>query len=78
MRFRVSPELKAAWDEMIGGRKISQQDAVEPLIQWIVRQEPLMQSMVFGQVPASDTGEVARRLLLERMGRGVRGKGRGG
>lgn len=76
VRIRVSPELKSKWDAMLAGRKISQQDAAVSLMEWLVEQEPLIQTMVLGQVPEADKGELAR-FVLERLAKGGKAKGRG-
>jgi hypothetical protein len=56
IRFRCSPELKAAFEKMLEGRKFSQQDACNALFGWVVKQDPLVQAMVLSQVPADDEG----------------------
>lgn len=53
-RIRVSPVLKDRYGEMCGARKISEQDAGNALLAWIVEQEPEVQAMILGQLPAND------------------------
>jgi hypothetical protein len=66
IRVLVGPELKAAWVEVLRGRKISQQSAVTALMAWTVKQDPLLQSMLFDQIPETDHADIAR-IILKRM-----------
>jgi len=67
IRIRVKPDLKQRWDKVLADRKISQQEAVVALMEWASRQEPILQTMLFGQVPESDQAELAR-IVLRRLG----------
>lgn len=68
IRVRLEPELKERWETTLQGRKISQQRAVTSLIDWLTQQEPLVQAMIFNQVPETDHGELSR-LVLDRLGK---------
>jgi hypothetical protein len=72
IRVRLKPELKSKWGKVLDDRKISQQEAVENFIGWLVDQDPLLQIMLFGQAPQDDHGHIARIVL----GRMTGGKGK--
>lgn len=63
VRFRTTKELKAAWDEMLSTRSLSQQDAALALFKWITSQDGLTQAMILGQVPDVDHAELAKIVL---------------
>lgn len=48
-RFRLTTHLKDQWKSLCDGKNISQQDAVESLLKWFVRQDDDLQSMILGQ-----------------------------
>lgn len=60
LRIRLSPELKQRFDEVIARKKISQQDAIEHLIEWACGQDDLLLSMLFGQVAPANNAELVR------------------
>lgn len=65
LRFRVSESLKQRWTETCSARKISQQDAINALMEWFVNQQELTQLMITGQVTASkDLIETVLKRLL--------------
>ena len=66
IRIRVGQPLKAKWDGMLTARKITQQAAVTALIDWITCEDPLTQTMIFGQVPVQDRADLTR-LVLKRL-----------
>jgi hypothetical protein len=63
IRIRLEPELRAKWQGVLDARKISQQKAVTAMIGWLVEQDPLMQTMLFDQVPETDKAELAKMVL---------------
>lgn len=73
IRVRVKDALKAKWDRMLDERRISQQDAVVELIEFILEEEPLTQNMIFRQSPVADRAELSR-IVLRRLGSGDKGK----
>ncbi len=73
IRVRLPPALKAKWDALLDGHKITQQAAVVAMVQWAVALEPLARTMVLGQIPETDHRDVAE-LVLKRMAE--KGKGR--
>ena len=60
-------ETREKWKAMLNDRQISQQRALVGLIEWIIRQEPLTQAMIFKQVPKTDFAELSR-IVLRRLG----------
>jgi hypothetical protein len=52
-RFRVSSDLKARWAGLCERKKISQQDAITALMELVLVQDEITQSMMFGQTPAA-------------------------
>jgi DUF917 family protein len=67
LKVRLKPAIKTAWDELLERKKISQQDAGTSLIQWILDQDDVLQSMVLGQVkPAPDLARVIAQRLAEK------------
>jgi hypothetical protein len=57
------------WDQVLLERKITQQEALTSLIQFASKQEPLVQTMLFGQVAESDYPELVQ-IMLRRLGSG--------
>lgn len=73
LRVRMPPEQKVAWIELCDRKKISQQDAVTSLLQWLLEQEDIVQSMVIGQTaPDSELVDWILHRLAERRGGGHR------
>jgi hypothetical protein len=70
IRVRLRPDLKAKWEGVLTGHKITQQAAVVAFVEWLVIQDPLTRSMIFGQVPDTDRAALSR-IVLERLGQGV-------
>jgi hypothetical protein len=50
-RIELEGELLAEWGRMLKDRKITQTNACMALIRWIVRQDPLLQALIFEQQP---------------------------
>jgi hypothetical protein len=73
-RFRLDGKLKEEFMEMCEQRKISQQEAISAVIGWIVNADDLMQSMILGQLPATDdlVQIVLRRMSKHRDGQPYR------
>lgn len=67
--FRVSEDSKSRWDALTSGKKISQQNAGRFLVDWFLGLDELTQSMILGQIEASDDliEVVLRRLAKPRM-----------
>lgn len=76
-RFRLDPEKKRRWVEMCDRKNVGQQDAIESILGWVLAQDDLTQSMLLGQIAATDDllEMVLRRLLgnpqAKFTGRGV-------
>lgn len=66
IRVRLGEPLRNKWKSVLDARKISQQKAIVATIEWIVEQDALLQTMLFGQVPESDTAELAK-IVLKRL-----------
>lgn len=66
MRIVVETDLMEKWKKILDERKISQQRAVISLMEWIVGQEPLIQLVIFGQVPAAERRQLSQ-LVIERL-----------
>ena len=66
LRIRLGPELKEALDAFQAKKKLSQQDTVKSLLEWFLRQEGMVQSLIVGHVDEEYRGQVAE-LVLERM-----------
>ena len=64
LRVRLVDDLKERMDKAFAARKISQVEAVNALVHWFVLQDPMVQAMVLGQIPADDDliATVLRRL----------------
>ena len=79
IRLPISPEQEARWEAMLAIKKISQQDALYAIMDWFVVQEPLIQSVILGQIPPDP--EIQRilisRLDAKRQSGGLRGKSGG-
>jgi hypothetical protein len=68
IRVRLKPELKGKWGRVLDSHKITQQAAVVAFVDWLVAQDPLTRSMIFGQVPDADHAALAR-IVLKRLGK---------
>jgi len=62
LRVRLGEPLKAAFDRLLADKRITQQAAVIAMVEWLIAQNPLSQSMVLGQIPRDDV-EVMRLAL---------------
>ena len=66
-RFRGSAALKRAWVELCAGKNIPQSDAFTSLVQFLLAQDDLTQSMILGQVkPRPDLTEFILRRLTKK------------
>lgn len=63
IRVRVDLSLKTPWEKVLADHKITQQDAVTALMKLAVDADPLLRSMMFGQVPERDHLELSRIIL---------------
>lgn len=65
VKFRVSAELKQAFDAVLGGKNLTLQDAGEGLVRFFVEDaDDLLRSMLGGQV---ERREDLARLVLKRL-----------
>jgi hypothetical protein len=70
VRFRMDPVRKAKWLALCAEKKISQQDAMESLLDFVFVQDEMVQSMLLGQTKAKDDLiEVVLRRLRSAPGR---------
>jgi predicted phage tail protein len=69
IRVRLQGELKEKWERTLEARKISQQQAVVALLENVVGFDPLLQSMLFNQVPTADRAELSR-IVMRRLSAG--------
>lgn len=76
IRGRFTPDLAGRWRDVLAARKISQQDALTAMAEWLVEQDSLTQTIVFGQVEKRDHPDLAR-LVLKRLAAGGAGKAKG-
>lgn len=76
LRIRVPLPLKGKWDNVTTAHKISQQAAALALMEWFVQQDPMLRSMVLGQIPEVDPSDLAK-LALRRLAAGGRPAGKG-
>ncbi len=67
LRIRISTDLKERWTAACERKKISQQDAINEMMEWFLGQEDLVQSMIFGQIES--TPELHRLVLNKLMER---------
>lgn len=66
IRLPMEGARKRAWEDMLQRKKIGQQDALYALIDWIVQQDGLVQSMVLRQVEAE--ADLVRQVLTRMAG----------
>jgi hypothetical protein len=64
IRLPVSGERLRRWEAMLKARNINQQQALLAMIDWMVDQDPMVQSMILRQQPARDD---LAELVLERL-----------
>jgi hypothetical protein len=74
LRIVIPGDLKQRWEDLTASKRISQQDAVEALVRFVIDQGDLAQSVIFGQVAA--TPEVMR-IIYSKL-EASRKKGNGG
>lgn len=67
LRVRLRDDLKAKFDAMIKARGVTQQRALETLVEWITGEDAITQLMVFQQTEVEDRAELSR-LVLRRLG----------
>lgn len=71
VQFRVAAKLKEEFEAFCNAKKISHQDAMGALIEWIMKQEELVQSIVLGQVKGDAfdliASEYHKRNRIEKM-----------
>ena len=65
LRVRLRDGLKEQFDAVVAAKRTTQQAAVNELVGWFVKQDPLLQSMILGQL-GSESGDVLD-LLIKRM-----------
>ena len=54
VRFRLPDDKKASWDALCERKKITQQNAIEALIDFALMQDDVALSMLLGQTEATD------------------------
>jgi len=57
IHFRVPTSVKKQWDKVLADRKTTVQMAGVGLIEWIIKQTPATQAIVFGMVPDEGKGK---------------------
>lgn len=73
-RFSVDAKLKERWVQTCAERKISQQDAITSLMEFVLNQDEVAQLMLFNQArPRPDLIEVVLRRLAEKAKSGRTG-----
>lgn len=63
LRVRLGEDLKPRLDALLADKRITQQAAIVAIIEWLLNQPPLTQSMVLGQIPRDDPR--IYRLMME-------------
>jgi hypothetical protein len=66
MRIRLDEVKSRKWEELLASHKITQQDAIESAVDFLIDSEPLVRALIFRQVPDADRREIAK-LVLSRM-----------
>ena len=73
VRFRMDPVRKGKWLALCEEKKISQQDAMESLLDFLFVQDETVQSMLLGQTRARDD---LIEVVLRRLKSAAHGGGR--
>jgi hypothetical protein len=68
IRIRLDPDLLAKWRGVLEGRKITQQQAIVATIRWLVKQDSLLQGMVFDQIEEKYHGQLVQKVLKSLAG----------
>jgi len=63
----LSDEAKFRLNEIVDACGMKQKLALGRILEWFVRQEPLVRAMVLGQIPADDTGDLIDLLHQRRQ-----------
>jgi hypothetical protein len=64
IKIRVDAQHLPQWRDLLKRKKINQQEAVSALIGWIIDQDDLLQSLLFGQVQSRRD---LRLLIIKRL-----------
>lgn len=75
IRVRLGGSLLEAWERVVNDRKVTQQDALVGLIEFIVNEDPLTQAMIFKQVPIEDRAGLTTLVLRRLAESGGKGDG---
>lgn len=66
IKFDVSEDVADEFRQALSRKKIGYSEGAASLMEWFVRQDGMLQSLILGQVDEEYRGQVAR-LVLERM-----------
>ena len=72
IKIRLDPELKKKIDDLLSRKQITQVAAMNSLLEWLVVQDDLLQSMILGQLDDDAdllTLALRRRLALKQKGK---------
>jgi hypothetical protein len=71
----IEPELKRKLDAALARRRSTLTGFTEAIVSWFIEQDPLVQSLILGQIEPQDQQQIVRLVLqkLEKGGRGSRG-----
>lgn len=72
IRVRLQGELRERWHALLQDKKITQQNALESMIDFVVNADQLTQSMLFKQVGTEDHPAL-ERIVLKRLAERARG-----
>jgi hypothetical protein len=65
LRLPLAGDRLRKWDDLIARKNIAQQDAIHAMIDWVCAQDPLLQSIVLGQIdPDPDLLGLALQRIL--------------
>lgn len=67
LRIRLDGPVKRRWDELLRRKRISQQDAVEGLVLFLLEQDDAGQSLALGQITDPKDRAAIAAVLLARM-----------
>lgn len=59
LRIRLEQPIKERLEAFLKAKKITQQEAMEALIAWMLDQDSLLQSLILGQIEPKDQFEIA-------------------
>jgi hypothetical protein len=68
IKMFVSPEEKAAFDEMLRGMELGHKEATTNMVRWLLAADPVIQCGVLGKLPRRYEAEVAMLALARLAG----------